>query len=447
MKHRTGYLFKRGNNFYCSWRVGGKAITRALRDDSGQPISTRREAEIARTKLIAPIMTADQVAVLESIEAKLKGHKTKLAQLADDENPPTSLGQAWSDFLSSTNRPDSGDSTLAQYEYQWKAFVKWMQAKHAGIIRLRDVMKEMAQEYASSMNQGGYTASTFNKHINLLSLVFRVLKNKARLTLDPWEDIQRKRVVAQSRRELTIEELRNVCQAATGELQILFAIGIYTGLRLGDCATLRYSEIDLVRGIIRRIPNKTARRNAKPVIVPVHPVLRDLILKTPPNLRGDYVLPEIAKKYNHRADTVTDIVQKHIKECGIKLYKPGTGVGGKRAVIEVGFHSIRHSFVSMCRAGGAPLAVVESIVGHSNPAMTRHYTHLGELAAADTVALLPNITTDAEPVARAKRSHIEIICDAHQMVESLTTKNLPKVRGKLLAILGTALSPQATQGR
>jgi hypothetical protein len=29
----------------------------------------------------------------------------------------------------------------------------------------------------------------------------------------------------------------------------------------------------------------------------------------------------------------------------------------------------------------APLAVVEFIVGHSNPAMTRHYTHVGELAA------------------------------------------------------------------
>jgi hypothetical protein len=33
------------------------------------------------------------------------------------------------------------------------------------------------------------------------------------------------------------------------------------------------------------------------------------------------------------------------------------------------------------------MVVVESIVGHSNPSMTRHYMHVGELAAGQAVAL------------------------------------------------------------
>jgi len=33
----------------------------------------------------------------------------------------------------------------------------------------------------------------------------------------------------------------------------------------------------------------------------------------------------------------------------------------------------------------------EAIVGHSNPAMTRHYTHIGEQAAMDAVKMLPEI--------------------------------------------------------
>ncbi len=37
------------------------------------------------------------------------------------------------------------------------------------------------------------------------------------------------------------------------------------------------------------------------------------------------------------------------------------------------------------------MAVVESIVGHSNPSMTRHYTHVGELAAETAVAGLPSV--------------------------------------------------------
>ena len=227
--------------------------------------------------------------------------------------------------------------------------------------------------------------------MNLLTLVFRVVKHKARLTSNPWEEIQRKRIATHSRRELTIDELKKVCQAATGELQTLLGLGVYSGLRLGDCATLRWGEVDLPRCMIRRVPNKTARRNPKPVIVPIHPVLRDMLAVTPADKRGDLVLPETAALYNRRTDLVTDMVQRHFITCGIKPHKPGTGKDGKRAVVEVGFHSLRHTFVSLCRASNAPLAVVESIVGHSNPAMTRHYTHVGELAAGRAVAALPSV--------------------------------------------------------
>lgn len=239
--------------------------------------------------------------------------------------------------------------------------------------------------------------ATSNKHLNLLSLVFRAVKHKAKLTHNPWEEIQRKRVMANSRRELTIDELRKVCKDATGELRPLLALGIYTGLRLGDCSTLRWAEVDLPRGIIRRIPNKTARRNPKPVIVPVHPVLRDMLAETPLDKRGEYVLPEMATTYRHRSDLVTDLIQNHFQVCGIRLHRSGTGVDGKRAVVEVGFHSLRHTFVSMCRESNTPLAVVESIVGHTSPIMTRYYTRVGELAVARAVAMTmrPQISSDA----------------------------------------------------
>jgi integrase len=441
MKHRTGYLFKRGTNFYCAWRVSGKPITRALRDDSGQPITKRREAEIARSKLMAPISTADEVAVLESIAGKLKGHKAELAKWEDEQHPPSSIMQAWSDYLASPNRPDSGDSTLRQYEFQWQAFADWMKEKHADSLMLRDVSKEIAEEYASSLTRGKFRPSTYNKHLNLLALIFRVLKHKAKLTDNPWESpkrggsLQRRLVNAYSRRELTIDELRKVCQAATGELKLMLALGIYTGLRLGDCATLRWAEVDLVRALIRRIPNKTARRNPKPVIVPIHPGLLEMLSETPVGQRTGYVMPEVATIYLRRDDMVTDMVQNHFKLCGIALYKPGTGMNGERAVVEAGFHSLRHTFVSMCREKNVPLAVVESIVGHSNPSMTRHYTHVGELAATNAVALLPNISSDAEPSVLAKRTPVEIIRDARSTAAKLTEKNVKIIKKRLLEIL------------
>jgi hypothetical protein len=131
---------------------------------------------------------------------------------------------------------------------------------------------------------------------------------------------------------------------------------------------------------------------------------------------------------------VTDQVQNHFKACGIKLHKTGTGAGGKRAVIEVGFHSLRHTFVSMCRESNAPLAVVESIVGHSNPAMTRHYTHVGELAAGRAVALLPSVMSEAkqEP---PKREQDEILREIQTLAKTITAKNWREQKAALLATL------------
>lgn len=266
------------------------------------------------------------------------------------------------------------------------------------------------------------------------------MKHKAKLTGNPWEspkrggNIQRKRMITNSRRELTIDELRKICQTATGELQTLLALGIYSGLRLGDCATLRWGEVDLPRAMIRRIPNKTARRNPKPVIVPIHPILRDMLAVTPLDQRREYVLPEMAVLYAHNICAVTDKVQGHFKKCGIILHKPGTGEDGKRAVIEVGFHSLRHTFVSLCRESNAPLSVVESIVGHSSPAMTRHYTHVGELAAGRAVALLPSVMSEATPEP-TKRGQDEILRDVQTILKNMSAKNWREKKSAALAIL------------
>jgi len=280
--------------------------------------------------------------------------------------------------------------------------------------------------------------------LNLLTLVFRVVKHKAKLTGNPWESpkrggyLQRKRMVANSRCELTIDELRNVCKVATGELRTLLALGIYSGLRLGDCATLRWGEVALPRGMIRRIPNKTARRNPKPVIIPIHPILREMLSETPLKRRGEYVLPKMAALYNRRTDMVTDLIQRHFKACGITLHKPGTGTGGKRAVIEVGFHSLRHTFVSLCRESNAPLAVVESIVGHSNPSMTRHYTHVGELAAGRAVALLPSVMGEATPEPTKREQQGEILRDVQAALKSMTAANWREKKAALLVLLSAA---------
>src|ERR1035441_9123708 len=91
---------------------------------------------------------------------------------------------------------------------------------------------------------------------------------------------------------------------------------------------------------------------------------------------------------------------EHFENCGITTKRDREN--GVRRVVEVGFHSLRHTFVSMCAMNNVPLSVVQSLVGHSSPLMTGAYSHSNRLAEQQAVAALPSINGDAAQPQRAR---------------------------------------------
>ena len=170
------------------------------------------------------------------------------------------------------------------------------------------------------------------------------------------------------------------------------------------CCKLLWSEVDIVRSIIQRIPDKTKKyRKGKPITVPIHRVLSDLLMQTPKERRTGYVLPEIgpllgdAKTIVERNRGMSKI-QHHL---GKIFHNAGivTSVkieGRKHKAPDAGFHSLRHTFVSMSANAGVPLHIVQSIVGHESNTMTRHYFHENVAALQKAVEAIPSISEVGE---------------------------------------------------
>lgn len=436
MKTTTGSLIKRGNNYYCFWRIKGKAFCKALRDEAGQAISHKADAERAKTKLMEIVGKQNRVESLRTIQHAIDDTQYDIAELEAAQNPDLTLKLAWNAFERSPRRDDCSEATLREYGYKWKQFLEWIEREHPAKMTLRDVDHKTAEDYMASLNHGKLASATYNFHLMTAKYIFSVLKDDARITVNPWDGIKRKTKISSIRRELTIDELKKVCQSATGELRVLLCVGLYSGLRLGDCCTLRWCEVDLRRNQIRRIPNKIARKNPKTVTIPIHQVLRAMLAEIPDNERGEFILPKTADIYlNGSRPLVTRAIQKHFGACGIKTTKANTN--GRRASVEVGFHSLRHTFVSMAREAGAALSVVESLVGHNSVDMTRYYTHTSELAATSAVALLPGVMGDAETVKPAKCMPAEILRDLQAVLKSMTAKNWKTKKADALAMLTT----------
>ena len=377
----------------------------ALKNPDGTPCRNLKEAEAARERLLAPLVAKDKAQRLRSlaaeIEAAEQSHEVALAEVT----PALTLGEAWQAFLESEERRQStSEVTLGDYHAHPNQFRGWLTDTHPTVVALADVSEACAKDYARWLSRDyqstpnaspGLSGNSVNKRVGFLRMLWRVLSHdpRAKLTANPWESVKRRDHVGSSRRALTLDELTRVLEQADSDLHTLLAIGTCTGLRLGDACTLKWSEVDLKVGLIRRIPRKT-RRKGQAVVIGIPPYLFRALKAQE---RGsEFVLPEVAAQHHRDPSAPSKRIQEHFTAQGIRTHREGTGNGtGKRAVVEVGFHSLRHPFVTLHAEAGTPAAMLEKLAGHASPAMRKHYTHQTERAALDAARALPDF--DAAP--------------------------------------------------
>jgi len=423
-----GHIFKRGATYYLQLRVNGKKIVKSLHDETGTPVRSQRDAEKERDRIMSAYAAKDEETLRRNALNALMNAEEKAEAAADLANPPLRIKDAWNAYLAHHDRPqDSGERTLRDYAGYFSKFTASLKANHPEMIFMRDVSAETAAEYATFLKKSGASPNTFNKHLFFTKLIYRVLRKEIRAAEPPFEGIRPQKLTTQGRRELTVDEIRNVLETAEGDLGLLLGLGAFTGLRLGDACTIKWGEIDLARRIIRRTLNKTG----KAVLIGIPQVLLDKLNEIPRQERKGYLLPKFAELYQdeNTRPQITARIQAHFRECGIDTWKEGTGGGadktGKRAVVEVGFHSLRHSYISLLAAAGAPMALVQKQVGHSSMTMTDHYLHMNESGArqlADSLTLTGKAATGIEPEREklaelAKTADIEKIKQAIELLK------------------------------
>ena len=197
------------------------------------------------------------------------------------------LADVWNAYVVSPNRNELAPATLNAKRVVWMHFAKWMERNYLPVKNLAGVTAEMIAEYLALL-RANLCGSSYNGRVCVLREIFRTLAAKARLEDDPWEGVRLRPDDSHSRRELTMEELRRLLGAAKKvevegrglEWYLLFLIGIYTGLRLGDCCRLDWAQVNLAAGVIQIVPRKTRRHHQRLVTIPIHPALGRALLGT-----------------------------------------------------------------------------------------------------------------------------------------------------------------------
>ena len=426
-----GTLEMHGRIWRARWTVDGKTFTRST------GTSDKREAVKRLAEFTAPFRLKNEKATLEGLAAKVQGVTAEL-KAYEDAKPALALADGFEAYRTAEARPDSGTRTMAGYECYYNGLLSWLKVNRPAYREMRDVTAADAQAYAADFI-AGHSAGTFNKHITFLKCLWRTVADAdadgadgrlaAKLTGNPWERIRHRAHDPHARRELTVDELARVCSTVQGEMRLLFAVGIYTGLRLGDAARLEWGSVDLTRGMIAVIPRKTARHaHGKRTVIPIHPTLAGMLAETPTDGRTGYVMPETAATYERDSAALTNRIKAVFEGCGIATTT--TDEKTKREMVDVGFHSLRHTFVSLSANAGTPLAVVQAIVGHSSAAMTRHYYHESEGALKNAVAALPDVT-GANALPDAANAAQAVPCAFCAALDGMTLDQLKAARAEI----------------
>jgi integrase len=411
-RQTKGRIYTRGQKkyYYLQYYINGKQFVKALRDEGNQPVTTKEKAKELQRKFLNAYSASNEVDRRDEAYTALQGAKERAANIEKENKQSIQIDDGWKVYLKSQYRHDSGDATLVNYQRHYKKLSAWIKDHFSDINKITQIDSVIAGEYAAYLLSKGYSENTYNKHITFLKAFYEVMIEDEHALENPFKKLKRKKLVTNSRKELSVEQVYNLLSSATGELALLLGLGYFTGLRRGDCCTLLWSEVDLIRRIITRIPNKIKGRSSNPkaVKIGICEHLFNAISQIPPDKREDYVLPEIAENYlNNKRDRINRVVKKHFHKCGIQTVQKGTGPGtNKRAITQYGFHSLRYSYISHHADAGTPQAIIQANAGHKNPAMTEHYTNIsdedarriaGALDINSDSKIVPIMSTEDEP--------------------------------------------------
>jgi len=424
----TGGLQKRGKIWYAVYHRHGRQIWKS----TGK--TKEAEAQTYLRDLIAPLNAGDTARALRDAADAAYEHKGQLVGRS------LRVQDIWDRFVKAPERLDASPSTMKSYKSQLKQFTDWLAKNHPKVVCMADVEDLIARDYAEWLN--GQTGSpTYNKHIGLLRMCWKIVNKSTGWKENPWTGIAKKRCVAVSKRDLTWTEIQDILAADKGEWKTLIMIGIYTALRLADAATIKWDEVDLDLRKIVRSPRKTIRRTGRPVTIPIFHQLHDELaaIRKKQKKSEIYVLPTLARRYERNRSSLCHHIARIFNRAKITRMTDDIKPGRMNRSVSAGFHSLRHSFVSLCRTGNVPEAVVMSIVGHGSPAMTRHYTHIGDDAARLALAALPD--TDGTTPKRVDPIPEHVARDLGRMTEA----NWKEIRDSLLAVKAEPVVVEAKQ--
>lgn len=237
--------------------------------------------------------------------------------------------------------------------------------------RLNEVTRWLVQKYKherlQTMIHGRSLApATVNRELSTLRRIFNLAIEWGQAVENPAARFKALPEPPRQEHIFTPEEIQRLLGAASPHLRDIILLALNTGMRRGEILTLTWDQIEWDRRtlLLTHTKNGRARR------VPLNPVALEVLRREPRT--GPYVFGG-----DHPPKSVRTAFHAAIQRAGLR---------------PCWFHDLRHMAATYMIHGGADLATVKEILGHSHISLTLRYAHPTSDSRLRAVASLATLT-------------------------------------------------------
>jgi integrase len=224
----------------------------------------------------------------------------------------------------------------------------------------------------------------------------------------PFAELKAKLLEQESRKAFTREQINAIFTKLDDpefyllhkdEMRVVLMLGLSFGLRLHDAVCFQWSYIK--GDAVEFKPAKTKRRSKEMLCLPIPSILQQQFKLAKTWKRNEYVLPQMAHRYQTNSSGISQDISKLLRASGIETleaadssirrqkYRNSSGEICTRHIGRYSYHSFRHTFCTMAANAGQDLSIIRSMVGHANIQMTEHYTHYSLDSKRQVIESLP----------------------------------------------------------
>jgi integrase len=240
--------------------------------------------------------------------------------------------------------------------------------RELGAIRLSDLTVEDVQTYADRLLGEGAQPSTVRNAVMPVRVICRWRRRE--IAVNPTVGLALPAVRCSIRRIASPAEAEQLLAALSARDRPLWATALYAGLRRGELMGLRWSDVDLARGVINVCrswdpkeremvaPKSQAGRRRVPIATALRCFLAPLSLSAP--VSDELVFGCAGTPF-----------------CASSLYERARRAWRRAELEQLSLHDCRHTFASLMIAAGVNAKALSTFMGHANISITvDRYGHL-----------------------------------------------------------------------